>query len=65
MEKLLLSKKQAIAILQQIKDGRQLDPMEDISDKHPLYKLSVQELEKRIYQYIEENEIAGVVEIEQ
>lgn len=62
MSKLILTKKQAIAVLEQAKKSEEMNLFSDVDVNHPYFKLSCEELEKKLLKYIDPDSLAGVVD---
>lgn len=62
MTKQIFTKTQAISVLEQAKSSKGVDLFSPVKKDHAFYKLSCDELEKKLMQYISKDEIAGVVE---
>lgn len=62
--KIILTKTQAISLLISMDTGQEADMFLDISPNHKFYELSCEQLEKKVYERISEDKIAGVVEDE-
>ena len=62
MAKDIFTKTQAVAILTQAKVGKEVNLFAPIKKNHSLFRLSCDELEIKLYQYIDKDNIAGVVE---
>lgn len=63
--KQIFTKTQAIAVLGQVKKAKtfeDIDIFAPVDPKNDLYKLSCDELEKKLHQYMHAEGIAGVVE---
>lgn len=63
-ERLLVTKYQAVSILQQIKEGKEINVFLPVPLSNPLFKYSIEDLEKRLLQYLDEEQFAGIVEEE-
>lgn len=62
MTKDIFTKTQAISILTQAKDGKKVNIFAAVDPKHSLFRLTCDELETKLHQYIDKDDIAGVVE---
>jgi len=62
MSKQIFTKTQAISILEQIKVTREIDIFKPVDASNKLFKLSCEEIEKKLFEHMQEEHIAGVVE---
>lgn len=62
MSKQIFTKTQAIAVLEQIKAQQEINFFAAVEANHAFYKLSCEELENKLAQFIQRETIAGVVE---
>ena len=62
--KTFFDKKQAVVVLIQIESGRgsEMNVFEQINEDHKYFKLSCDELEKKLMKYIDPDGFVGVVE---
>lgn len=59
--KRILTQDQAVSILYCLQNKIDPDLFHAVEKNHKLYKLSLEELEKKIFEHLEEDNIAGVV----
>lgn len=63
MVKDIFTKSQAVAILVQAKSkGRQVDIFQAVSQDEELFQLTCDQLEVKLWQYIDKEQLAGVVD---
>lgn len=62
MSKTFFDKKQAIAVLLQIENKKEVNVFENVESSHKYYSLSCEELEKKLFRYLDKDGFAGVVD---
>lgn len=60
--KQIFTKTQAVSVLVQIKEGKQISIVAPVDPKHNLFRHSCDELEAKLGEFIDPSGIAGVVE---
>ncbi len=63
MSKQFFDKNQAVAVLIQIESNREINLFEVVDKNHKYFKLSVEDLEKKLSEYLDSNGFAGVVDL--
>lgn len=62
MSKTFFDKKQAVAVLLQIESKKEINVFEKVDSSHKYFSLSCEELEKRLFKYLDEDGFAGVID---
>jgi Mg/Co/Ni transporter MgtE len=60
--KQIFTKTQAVTVLIQLKERREIDLFEAVDMKHSLFKQSCDDLEKKLLEHLDSDGVAGVVE---
>lgn len=60
--KQIFTKTQAVSVLNQIKNGKEINIFESVDPKHSLFSQTCEQLEEKLLKHIRSEQVAGVVD---